>query len=69
MIYELFAGSQRAPFAAVETAIRVVFDFHLRFDQFFPFLTNKLDVFDVQPAVQPLLFVIGLDRKNVVRQT
>ena len=46
MIYELFAGSQRTPFAPVETAIRIVFDFHFRFYQLIPFFTDKLDVFD-----------------------
>ena len=46
MIYELFAGSQRTPFAPVETAIRIVFDFHFRFYQLIPVFTDKLDIFD-----------------------
>ena len=61
-------SSQCAPLASVETAVRIELDLYVRFYQFVSFFTNKLDVFDVQSAVEPLLFVIGFDRQNIVYQ-
>ena len=58
MIYELFAGSQRTPFAPVETAIRIVFDSHNRcghIDQF------ALEVYN---AVESFMAAAATARRN-----
>ena len=60
------ARGQSAPLAAVIAAIVVELNFDVRLMQF-PFPGQpETDVFDIQPAVEPLLFVIGADTQNLI---
>ena len=62
----LFPSRQRTPFAAVEAAVGVIFDFHVGFDQLLAGFADELEVFDVQAPVEPLLFVVGADGEDFV---